>query len=66
MGLGGFFVQFAFLLPIVGYDLWSTRKIQRATLWGSVFLVVLQMIKIPIGFSSAWRAFATWVLSVVR
>jgi hypothetical protein len=59
-----FLVQFAFLLPIVGYDLWSTRRIQPATLWASVFLVFLQVIKFPLGFTPAWRAFATWVQSV--
>jgi len=65
-GIGSFLIQFAFLVPIVGYDLWSMRKIHRATLWASIFLVVLQVIKIPIGFTHAWRAFATWVLSVAR
>ena len=59
-------IQFAYLLPIVGYDLWSTRKIQRATLWGSAFLISLEVIKIPIGFTGAWNAFSTWVLSIAR
>lgn len=61
-----FFVQFAFLLPVVAYDLWSTRRIHRATLWASAFLVSLQVIKIPIGLTNAWHAFATWVMSVAR
>jgi hypothetical protein len=59
-----FLVQFAFLLPIVAYDLWSTGKIHRATLWASVFLLCVQVIKIPIGFTNVWRAFATWASSV--
>jgi hypothetical protein len=59
-----FFVQFAFLLPVVAYDLWSTRRIHRATLWASAFLVFLQVIKIPIGLTNAWHAFATWMVSV--
>jgi hypothetical protein len=42
------------------------RKIQRATLWGSAFFISLEVIKIPIGFSSAWNAFAAWALSVAR
>lgn len=30
------------LLLLMGYDLWSTGNIQRATLWASGFLIVLQ------------------------
>jgi len=59
-------IHFSYVLPIVGYDLWSMRKIQRATLWGSAFFISLEVIKIPIGFSSAWNAFAAWALSVAR
>jgi len=59
-----FFVQFAFLLPVVAYDLWSTRRIHRATLWARAFLVFLQVIKIPIGLTNAWHAFATWMIYV--
>ena len=59
-------ILFAFLLPIVGYDLWSARKIHRATLWASTFLILLEVIKFPIGFTNTWRAFATWALSVAR
>jgi hypothetical protein len=61
-----FLIQFAFLLPLVAYDLWSTGKIHRATLWASVFLLFVQVIKIPIGFTNVWRAFATWASSVAR
>ena len=38
---------YALLLLLTGYDLWSTRKIHRATFWGSVFLIVLQHGKHP-------------------
>src|SRR5205807_838877 len=37
------------LLLLIGYDLWSTGKIQRATLWASAFLIVLQQVRSPIG-----------------
>jgi hypothetical protein len=59
-------IQFAFLLPIVGYDLWSVRKIHRATLWASIFLILLEVIKFPIASTNTWKAFTTWVLSVAR
>jgi hypothetical protein len=61
-----FLIQFAFLLPIVGYDLWSRRRVHRVTLWAGIFLVVMQVIKIPLGLTHAWQAFAAWVLSVAR
>jgi hypothetical protein len=65
-GMSASLIQFAFLLPVVSYDLWSTRMIHRATLWASVFLVFLELIKFPIGSTNAWRTFATWVQSVAR
>jgi len=57
---------YVLLLLLVGYDLCSTRKIHRATLGGSVFVVVLQQIRTPIGHTALWQSFATWVLNLVR
>jgi hypothetical protein len=57
---------YALLLLLAGYDLWSTRKIHRATLWGSVFLIVVQQVRTPIGHTALWQSFATWVLNLVR
>ncbi len=52
----------AFLLPMVAYDLWSIRKIHQATLWGGLFLVIMQQLELPIGSTAVWQSFATWVL----
>jgi len=49
------------LLLLMGYDWWSTRKIQRVTLWASGFLVVVQTGRHFIGPTVAWQSFATWV-----
>jgi hypothetical protein len=57
---------YTLLVLLAGYDLWSTRKIHRATLWGSVFLIVLQQVRTPIGHTALWQSFATWVLDVDR
>lgn len=57
---------YALLLLLAGYDLWSRRKIHRATLWGSLFVVVLMQMRMPIGHAALWQRFATWVLSLVR
>ena len=57
---------YALLLLLAGYDLWSTRKIHRVTLWGSVSVVALQQIRAPIGHMAFWQSFATWVLNLER
>jgi hypothetical protein len=49
------------LLLIMAYDFWSSGKVHRATIWGSVLVVVLQQVRDPIGHSAPWQAFATWV-----
>jgi hypothetical protein len=55
-----------FLLALVAYDLWSTRKIHRATLWSGLFLLVIQQSRIPIGKTALWHTFATWVQAHAR
>jgi hypothetical protein len=55
-----------FLMMLMAYDLWSTRKIHRATAWASAFLVFLHEIRLPMGKTEAWHAFASWVQSVAR
>ncbi|HEV8132943.1 MAG TPA: hypothetical protein VGQ81_16970 [Acidobacteriota bacterium] len=57
---------YVLLLLLVGYDLWSTGKIHRATLWASVFLIVLQQVRIPMGRTAIWQSFATWVQNLAR
>jgi FtsH-binding integral membrane protein len=58
--------SYVFLLLLVGYDLWTTGKIQRATLRASVFLVVVQQVRMPIGRTAGWQGFAVWVENVAR
>jgi len=53
-------VSYLFLLMLVGYDLWSTHKVHRATMWASAFLIFVQQIRFPIAQTAMWRAFATW------
>jgi hypothetical protein len=49
------------LLLIMSYDYWSRGKVHRATIWASIFVVVLQQLRDPIGHSAPWQAFALWV-----
>ena len=59
-------VSYIFLLMLVGYDLWSIRRIHRATLWAGGFLVVAYQLRFPIGQSAAWHSFAGWVQHAAR
>jgi len=59
-------VSYAFLVLLVAYDLWSTRKIHRATLWASGFLIFIQQIRLPIGKSAEWHSFAAGVRALFR
>jgi len=58
--------SYIFLAILVAYDLWSTRKVHRATLWAGAFLIFVQQIRIPFGKTAAWHAFADWALSLSR
>jgi hypothetical protein len=51
---------------MVGYDLWSTHKVQRATLWAGAFTVVVGFFRVPVGHTAAWHTFATWVQTLAR
>ena len=53
---------YTFLLLLAAYDLWSMRKMHRATIWGGLFLVVMQQLELPIGKTDVWQSFATWAL----
>jgi hypothetical protein len=46
---------------MIGYDWWSNGKVQRVTLWSTVFLVTVQQGRHLIGYTAAWQGFATWV-----
>lgn len=58
--------SYAFLLLLIGYDLWSTHRFHRATLWASGFLIFVQQIRIPIAKTAAWHSFAAGVQSLFR
>ncbi|MGA8043564.1 MAG: hypothetical protein WCA37_12240 [Terracidiphilus sp.] len=51
----------ALVILMAAYDLWSTRRIHRVTLWGGIFMIVVEQLTIPVGSTAAWHAFARWV-----
>jgi len=59
-------LSYSFLIILVAYDLWASRKVHRATLWAGAFLIFVQQIRLPIGQRDAWHAFSTWVQSLAR
>jgi len=61
--MGDIFI-WLFLLLVIGYDLWSTHRVYRATIWASLFVFVMGQILVPIGMTGAWQSFATWMQSL--
>lgn len=56
-------LSYVFILILIAYDLWSTHKVQRATAWATPFLVLVHLLRIPIGRTGAWHAVAEWIQS---
>jgi hypothetical protein len=61
--LGFFGVTNLFVIAIVAYDLMSRKRLHAATLWGGLFLVASQPLRLMIGGSAVWIAFAEWLTS---
>lgn len=59
-------LDICFLLVLVGYDLWSTHRIHRATLWAGSFLILVLQTRMAIGNTPGWHSFAAWVQHLVR
>src|SRR5207245_4489315 len=58
--MDGVFV-WLFLLLVVAYDLWSTHKVHRATIWAGLFVIIVEQLRFPMGNTGAWHALATCV-----
>jgi hypothetical protein len=56
----------AFLLMLVGYDLWSMHKVQRATIFGGLLMIIIEQVRVPIGMSAGFHTFATWAQNLAR
>ena len=61
-----YLVSYGFLLLLIAYDLWSSRKIHRATLWAGALIVVAHVISGPIAHTATWHSFARHVQTLVR
>jgi hypothetical protein len=53
---------YLFLLLLAAYDLWSTNRLHRTTVWGSAFAVLMGQVVIRIVQPApSWHAFVQWV-----
>jgi hypothetical protein len=52
-----------FLLAMVAYDLTVLKRVHPATIWGGLFFVVSQPLRLMIGASAPWGELATWLTS---
>jgi FtsH-binding integral membrane protein len=59
-------LSYIFLIFMVLYDLWSTHKVQRATIWAGALLVFVQQIRPYIGRTEAWHSLAGWIQSLAK
>jgi hypothetical protein len=58
-------LSYSFLLMLLFYDLWSTRKLHRATLAAGSFLVLIEQLVCAVGHGTQSQAFARWMYSVL-
>jgi hypothetical protein len=59
--IGFFGVIDLFVIAMVVYDLATLKRVHPATIWGGLFFVVSQPLRLVIGGSAPWISFATWL-----
>ena len=59
-------VILGFLLLVVAYDLISLGRVLKTTIWASVFVMIVMVGAVPLGFTPAWHAFAHMMGSVLK
>ena len=45
----------------MAYDRWTRGRVHPALLWGGLFLIASQPLRMAIGGTGTWLAFATWL-----
>ncbi len=50
---------YVFLLALAVYDLWSTRRVNPATVWGSVFMISVQQVMLLVSATPPWLEFVS-------
>ena len=58
--------SYAFVLLLIAYDFLVKRRIHRATIWGSSFLVAIQQVALQFGKTAIWHSIAGRVQAMVQ
>jgi hypothetical protein len=61
--LGFFGVTDLFIVAMAAYDLASLKRLHPATLWGGLFFIASQPLRMLIGGTAAWTGLAAWLTS---
>ena len=52
---------FTLLLSVMAFDLWSTRRLHPATIWGSLWVVLIELGAFALGHTDAWHSLAVHI-----
>jgi hypothetical protein len=55
-----------FIVPCLLYDFVTHGRVQRTTIWGGLVIVLSHPLRLMIGSTQAWLAFATWLTQLVK
>jgi hypothetical protein len=55
-------VPLVLLLALAGFDLLQLHRVSRATLFGGGGLLIVHLVRVPIGLTPAWHAFTSYLL----
>lgn len=61
--LGFFGLPDLFIVAMGIYDRVTTGRVHPATLWGGLFLIASQVLRVVVGNTAPWQAFARWFAS---
>jgi hypothetical protein len=55
-----------FVLACIGYDLITLKRVHRATVLGALLIIASQPLRLMLGGTHVWLAFAGWLTHLVR
>ena len=63
--LGFFGISDLFLVPLVVWDLRTRGKLHPVTLWGGLLMIASQPLRLLVGGTDGWLAFARWATGLL-
>jgi hypothetical protein len=57
---------YSFLVALMVYDIVSTKRVQKVTIWGSIILIVVEQVRVPLGMTPVWAVFAHFMAAHLR